>query len=228
MSDSIWDLHERRQKLLIFLFKERTFSKIISNKTSSTFFISAIAFVSLAYGSLIFNMYYNASNNTYAWIFPASVIISLFFFQLQSLASRNNIRKKYNRNEVAFDWTNNYSNFLHVYRADELKNALSNFKIDSSNIEEEILYYESLYQSSIHKVWRNIGITVVVGLPLWSELIGKVIDLDPTTLFFLGISATLISTIAILVTYLIDNIFLAKVVKYKKTAAILRDIKQFL
>ncbi|MEW4368761.1 hypothetical protein [Paenibacillus kandeliae] len=228
MSDTVRDLHQRRQELLFFLFKKLSFSKVISNKTSNTFFILAIAFMGLAYGSMIFNVSHDSSTNPYAWIFLTSLIISLLFFSLQSLTIRNNIRKKFNRNDIVFDWTSNYSSFIHIHRADKLKNFLPYFKIDSFNIDEEILYYDSLHQSVIHKVWRNIGIMVVVTLPLWSELIGKVIDLDSTILLLLGISAVAISTIAMLVTYLIDNIFLAKVVKYKKIAAILRDIKQVL
>ncbi|ODP30248.1 hypothetical protein PTI45_00318 [Paenibacillus nuruki] len=229
MNDAVWELNQRRQKLLHFLFKERSFSKIVSSVAINRTFILGLIFMAVGYGSIIFNLANDNSPNSYALIIPIpSLIISLFLFLVLSIISRNNIRKKYNRNEVTFDWTGNYSSFIHSYRADELKSSLSNFKIDLSNIDDEILYYESLHQSGVYKVWRNIGIAVVIISPLWNELVGKVIDLDLITLLLLAISAILLSILAMSVTYFIDNIFLAKVVKYKKTAAILRDLKQIL
>lgn len=229
MNDTVQELIQRRQKLLHFLFKERSFSKIVSSTVSNITFILGLIFTGIGYGLMIFNTINDSSSDSHAWIITSCILViaAILFFTI-AFISQNNIKKKYNRNDVTFDWTGNYSSFMHSYRADELKNFLPNFKIDLSNIDDEILYYESLHQSGIYKVWRNIGIAVVIISPLWNELVGKVIDLDPITLLLLAISAISLSVLAMSITYFIDNIFLAKVVKYKKTAAILRDLKQIL
>lgn len=229
MNDTVWELNQRRQKLLHFLFKERSFSKIVSSTLSNIIFILGLIFTAIGYGLMIFNIINDSSPDSYAWIITIFILViaSISFFTI-AFISKKNIKKKYNRNDVTFDWTGNYSSFIHSYRADELKSFLPNFKINLSNIDDEILHYESLHQSGIYKVWRNIGIAVVIISPLWNELVGKVIDLDLITLLLLAISAILLSILAMSITYFIDNIFLAKVVKYKKTAAILRDLKQIL
>lgn len=227
MSDTVWDLNQRRQDLLEFLFKEMSSKKVISTPKSWVAFIIAIVAAIIVYIVMFRNSLSSVSPSRYAWIIPLSgLTITVLCFVTQSFMLRNNIRKKYNKPTVAYDWTANYANFLHCYRADKLKEELSRFKIAPSNIDDEILYYESVYQNSRQIIWRNIGIVGITTLPLWTELVGKEIDLEGSVLLILALVSFYLAATLIFISYLIDNLLLVRVAKYKRAAAILRDVKQ--
>ncbi|MEW4368604.1 hypothetical protein [Paenibacillus kandeliae] len=220
------ELLKNQDKLEGFLFKENSSTKIINAKFRLFLIIPALILLLSAYIFMFLSMWH-PQVMLWSILLFSTMTVTLILMILNSILCYRHLLNKYPVYTIKYDLLVNYSSFFRAYRAEQLRLHRTQFKIDSSNIDNYIEYYEAQWSEKNQSNWGKFGILAIILLPIWNEFVGKNITekLDSKLLIIITL-AFAIAIISIFFRTMIQAFFFININKKKDIVEILKLLKR--